>query len=500
MQTNNTISRAVIYARFSSERQRDESIEDQMRVCAEYAERNGIEVVRTYADRAISGRTDHRPQFLQMVHDASMLDIQAVIVYKLDRFSRDQYDAAIYKKQLSVSGVRVVSATENVPETPEGIILEKLLEGMAAYYSANLAQNVKRGMEGNALNGKVNGVPPYGYRKGIDGRFEIDEEQAAVVREIYDRYNYGNETAAAISRDLASRGVKSFRGTPCTSRMVRDILKNEKYTGLYKWGDVVIPGGMPAIIDDEDYALAQAPRERRVHKSSHGYVLAGRVRCPRCGKYHAGTSGTSRHGRTYYYYRCGCCQISEAKLVAATADAIRGILSTPAEADRIIKKILEADGESAVSLEKKRLESEIKLVESKKNNLLRALEHKTSTISIVERIAELETEEKNLKNNLRIIRESEVVEVDSNLLHEFFKSAWLLDDDYLLVDAFVSEIETDGETAVLSIVFAGQNTKPASIALGGFVENANGRPDTAKYKPYALIEHDRLMIVYDLAA
>ena len=158
---------AVIYARYSSDNQREESIEGQLRECQEYAERNGITILHSYIDRALSAKTDNRPEFQHMIRDSAKELFDAVLVWKLDRFSRDRYDSAHYKHILKKNGVKVISAKENILEGPESIILESMLEGMAEYYSAELAQKVNRGMHENALKALSNGgTIPLGYVLG----------------------------------------------------------------------------------------------------------------------------------------------------------------------------------------------------------------------------------------------------------------------------------------------------------------------------------------------
>ena len=126
----------VIYARYSSDNQREESIEGQLRECMAYAERNGITVIGNYIDRAMSARTADRPDFQRMINDSEKKLFDVIIVWKLDRFSRDRYDSATYKHILKKNGVKVISATENITDSPEGILLESLLEGLSEYYSA----------------------------------------------------------------------------------------------------------------------------------------------------------------------------------------------------------------------------------------------------------------------------------------------------------------------------------------------------------------------------
>ncbi len=173
--------RAVIYARFSSHNQTEQSIEGQLRVCEQYAKNNDILILKTYIDRAMTGMNDNHPDFQQMIKDSANKEWQNIIVYKLDRFSRNKYETAKYKKILKDNDVKLLSAMENIPDTPEVIILESLLEGMAEYYSAELSQKVKRGMNETRLKGNFTGGNLiYGY-KVENHKILINEEQAKVV-------------------------------------------------------------------------------------------------------------------------------------------------------------------------------------------------------------------------------------------------------------------------------------------------------------------------------
>ena len=150
---------AVIYARYSSDNQREESIEGQLRECQAFAESNDMIIVDTYIDRALSAKTDNRPDFQRMIKDSASGTFDIVIVWKLDRFARNRYDSAHYKSVLQKNGVKVVSATEKISQTSEGILLESLLEGMAEYYSADLSEKVIRGLTENAIKCKFNSDP-----------------------------------------------------------------------------------------------------------------------------------------------------------------------------------------------------------------------------------------------------------------------------------------------------------------------------------------------------
>ncbi len=156
--------KVAAYARFSSDNQRDESIDAQLRAIHEYAEKKGFTVVAEYTDRAKSATTDNREAFQQMIADSELGKFDGVIIHKLDRFARNRYDSAIYERRLKNNGIHLFSVVENLDDSPESIILESLLEGMAEYYSKNLAREVRKGLNENALKCRHNGgTPPLGY-------------------------------------------------------------------------------------------------------------------------------------------------------------------------------------------------------------------------------------------------------------------------------------------------------------------------------------------------
>ena len=177
---------AVIYARYSSDNQREESIEGQLRECQALAEANDMVIVDTYIDRALSAKTDNRPDFQRMIKESANGLFELVIVWKLDRFARNRYDSAHYKSVLQKNGVKVISATEKISQNSEGILLESLLEGMAEYYSAELSEKVTRGLTENALKCKYNGgTLPIGYSTDKNQCFVIDPLTAPAVLESF---------------------------------------------------------------------------------------------------------------------------------------------------------------------------------------------------------------------------------------------------------------------------------------------------------------------------
>ena len=300
---------AVIYARFSSYGQQEQSIEGQIRDAESYAERMGYTIVNTYADRAISGTTDQRPAFQRMIQDSAKGQFEIVLVWKLDRFARNRYDSAVYKNRLRKNGVRVESVMEPISGgRPEDIILEGLLESMAEYYSANLSENVKRGQRESILKGNwTGGQVPYGYRVE-DKKLIIREDAAAVVREIYQRYADG-EQQTEICKDLNERGLRTYAGCKFSKASLETMLKNRKYIGHFQYGENSFDDESIRIVSDQLFEKVQARliQNKKAPGAANAtveYLLRGKVFCGHCGTHMTSDCGRARNGEMMYYYSC----------------------------------------------------------------------------------------------------------------------------------------------------------------------------------------------------
>lgn len=299
---------AVIYARYSSHSQTEQSIEGQLRDCYEYARRYDINVVGEYIDRATSGMTDERPDFQRMIADAAKKQFERVIVWKLDRFARNRYDSALYKHRLKQYGIRVISAMENVGEGDESILLEALLEASAEYYSLDLKKKIKRGQRENIAKGKYCGGPiPYGY-KLIDGKLRVDDKTAPTVRFLFEQYASGVPMKEIID-ELTRRGVRGSRGGALTYNTFSRVLTNTTYIGQYKYKGDVVPDLAEPMIDVDLFERTQAVVKANAHapaanKAEVDYLLQGKAFCGKCGSHMVGESGRGKNGDTYYYYAC----------------------------------------------------------------------------------------------------------------------------------------------------------------------------------------------------
>ena len=305
------MNRAVIYTRFSSIGQREESIEGQMRECSSFAERKGYTIVKSYADRAISGKkADNRPEFMQMIEDSKQGNFNTIIVWKIDRFSRDKYDSVFYKNVLKKNGVSVISATEPIDDSPEGQLMESIFEGFSVYYIKDLAQKTSRGMTENVLKGKSNGgTLTFGYTIDEDKHFQPDPVKALIVADIFRRFA-GGESTKSILADLKEQGIKTGHNKAPTYSFIVNLLKNRRYLGEYRFNDTVVENGIPALIEPVIFdkcqkRLAENQRKPATFKPvREKYLLTGKIYCGYCGETMAGESGTSKTGVTHRYYQC----------------------------------------------------------------------------------------------------------------------------------------------------------------------------------------------------
>ena len=301
--------KAVIYARYSSHGQQEQSIDGQLRDCYAFAERQGYMIIGEYIDRALTGRNDDRPDFQRMLADARKKLFKYIIVWKLDRFARNRYDSAVHKAELKKYGVRVISATENITDEPEGIMLEGLLESLAEYYSANLSKHVKRGMRESVLAGnQTGGIPPYGY-KVVGKKLVVDEDTAPVIKYIFEQYAKGMPKKQIIE-ELNKRNDYLHSGRTLTFNSLHYILKNPKYIGKYIYDGQEIEGYCESIISDETFNAVQKRIDSVKHapaagKAHEDYLLQGKAFCGYCGTPLVGESGRGRGGLNYYYYACG---------------------------------------------------------------------------------------------------------------------------------------------------------------------------------------------------
>lgn len=498
MKSDSELQDAVIYARYSSHAQKDTSIEDQVTDCEAYAKLNNLRIVKIYADRHLSGTTDKRPQFQQMLKDAAHSHWKYVVVWKTDRFARNRYDSATYKYRLKRYGVRVLSAKESIPEGPEGILLEAVLEGSAEYYSANLAQNIRRGMRSNALNCMVNnGSLPFGYCKGEDGRFAIREAEAEVVREIFRKVAQGFPLVD-IANDLNGRGIRTKHGNLWGKNSFHRMLVNESYMGVYSYSDIRIEDGMPAIIDKTQFLEVQQklktkknPRGR--HRENGDYILTGKLFCAMCGNPMVGVSGTARNGALHYYYSCqnrrysrGCTKENvprewiERVVVQATMDYVL----QPDVIDWIADRVMEFQEREGNSAQLQGLRDQLAENEKSTANMMKAIEAGIITASTKQRLLELEADAARIKDEI-LLEEVAITHLEREQVVywiEKFRGGNLESQEFRrkVIDSFVAAVYLSDDHIRIAFNYSGKKNQVDMALVMDATESADGIQDSHK--------------------
>lgn len=462
--------RAVIYARYSSHSQRDASIEQQVKACKLFAKRQDIEIVGVYEDRATTGTNDDRSGFQRMIKEAAWNKWEYVIVYTLDRFARNRYDSAVYKRQLKESGVKVLSAMENISDDPTGVLMESLLEGLAEYYSKELSRKIRRGMEDNASKCLCNGQIPFGYRRGEDGRFAIDEAEAPIVQEIYRRIQDGSRICDII-HDINERGIRTKKGKVWSKSSFNTLLSNERYTGVYIYKDTRIPGGMPQIIDPALFNAVQlimltkknprknafskvAPQRRR--RENGIYCLTGKLFCGHCHSPMVGISGRSKLGPSYYYYACkGKRENHSCEKKNINRDFIEKFIAASLKETMLNDKAICALADAAVRYQQQKtpcaeleaLQQRAADIKKSIKNIVAAIEAGAFSAAMQTRLSELEAELKTVLSQISLIQEEaedtltreEIIAMlrlmrNGDICEELFREALI---DTFLVAAYV---------------------------------------------------------------
>ena len=472
---NSSATRLVAYYRYSAGgRQNEQSIEGQRHDCEAYARAHGMTITKEYIDRHISGKTDDRPSFQQMISDSDQHLFDAVICWKTDRIARNRYDSIIYKTRLRQNGVKILYAAETVVDGPEGIILEGLMESLAEYYSAELSQKLRRGQRESAMKClALGGNRSFGYDIGPDKHYCINQQQAPAVRYIFEQYAAGH-TAAEIVEHLNASGLRTSRGHLFNKNSILRIITNEMYLGVYKYSDIRIEGGVPAMIDRSLFDRCQ--KQLAYNRVRGGcaskavradYVLSGKLFCGLCARPMKGVSGTSHTGAKHYYYVCpghtekqGCAKtnIEKNALESAIVRATTQYVLVPEKLEQIISQIqtLQAQREAPKpSTEKQALDAQLRDVRAKEDNLLSALENGGSA-RLVARLQDLEQQEADLRDRLAAIPEPVVAPTFTRDQLEFMLSQFQRADDEQtvsyrrrLLDTFVSSVTLTEEGATV---------------------------------------------------
>ena len=472
----------VVYARFSSHSQNEQSIEGQLKSCYEYAERNGYTIIREYIDRAVSGvAADNRPEFQQMIADSAKRQFQAVLVYQLDRFARNRYDSATCKAKLKKYGVRVISARENITDDASGILIEGVLESMAEYYSAELGQKITRGMAINAEKCLSTGPLSLGFTVDDEKHITINPDKAPIVKRIFEMYLSGH-TMADIIRYLNDNGVKTSQGNVYNKNSIRRILTNKRYCGVYTYKGMETPNTIPRIIDDATFAEVQIQIEKnkkapaRAKSTEENYILTTKLYCGYCEKAMSGVSGTSHTNAIHQYYQCvtnrrkGDCKKKNVKKSFIEDLIIKETIEilTKDNIDKIAKAIAELCEKERNTDNIKRLNKLIRDNETATVNLVKSLEAGRASDVIFSQIEKRQAEKTDLEAQLakeKIQAPLLKYEQIKYFLDRFTKGD-INDNEYrqALVDTFINRIYLFDDH--MTIYYNASETQQINVPLG----------------------------------
>lgn len=428
--------RVVIYARFSSYGQTEQSIEGQLRECYDFARRNEYAVIGEYIDRAMTGTNDKRPSFLKMIDDSKKKTFDFVLVYQLDRFARNRYDSANYKAKLKKNGVRVLSAKESITDDASGILVEGMLESMAEYYSAELSQKVKRGIKESLIKGNfIGGYGLFGYSI-VDKKWTINPYEARIVKEAFTRYSNG-EKAKDIAEWMNAQGVKNRAGNDFGVNAFARMIRNERYTGKLREGETLYTNIIPPIIDEKLFWKCNTIMDAHKHKSRqtndlHSYILSGKLFCGYCNSMMTAETGTSVTGRVYHYYKCFGKKQKNVSCTKKNAkkDALENLVFNATikyvlrpdiidKAAKIITKRFNSDLKKSAVLQT--LEKDLAMCNKAIDGIMAAIEQGIVTKTTRERLTDLERQQSVFEEKLAVEQAKQVKPITEDNVRAFIK-------------------------------------------------------------------------------
>lgn len=449
-------NRAAVYARFSSHNQRSESIEIQLEKAREYCEENGLVVVHEYCDYAQTGRNADRAQFQAMMSDARRGLFDYVVIYKVTRIMRNRDEMSLARIMLRKAGVEILYAGEDISNGSSGVLQLGMLEVLAEYESALDSERIRDGIRKNAERCMANGVRLYGWDIGEDGRYVLNDHEASVLRRMRDML-FAGASVAEIRRSFA--GERGKRGHRMTHGGIVKILRRVQNCGTYCYAGVVREGGMPAIWSREDQAavdkiLGDKRRPRRITVTDD-YPLTGKLYCAGCGEPMTGTSGTSKNGLAYHYYRCRKCRRSvRADLVERrVSECAAKELGRASVRETIADLMCESDENMSAERQSEAISKELREVDRACARVWDAIESGLPIPGGMERVESLSERRSFLEEELAVARRLESVSPDRDRVMFWLESVAETSDERKMIRMFVSSVVFDGEDVHVRFAF-----------------------------------------------
>lgn len=439
--------RAVIYARFSSHNQRSESIEIQVENCTTYCAENGLQLVGIYSDEAKTGRNSDRVQFQQMLEDAKRGAFDYVVIYKVTRIMRNRDEMALARIMLRKCGVEILYAGEDISSGSAGVLQLGMLEVLAEWESAIDSERIRDGVQKNARRCMANGQALFGWDI-VEGFYKVNEVEATALRTAKNML-FGGKTVADATRALA--GYVTKRGKPITHYTLTRMLKRKQNAGIYSYAGFEKEGGMPALWSIEEqrmlWNLLDDDTRPKKKESAADFVLTGKLWCGECNKPMCGTSGTSKTGKVYYYYKCKKCgrKVRKDALEESVAQGVREKLAVAANRERIADRVCEYETDGDAPKQSELLRDELKEIELTFERVWQAIEKGIAPPGGKERIEQLEQRQKVLQEELSVAKSVEAVQLDRDRVLFWLESIAETSDAKTLISTFVARVVLFGD-------------------------------------------------------
>ena len=478
----NDNNNAICYYRYSSDAQRDASIEQQRELAESYAESRGLHIIKEYEDRAISGTTDDRDGFQDMLYEVKYLKPAYLILYKTDRLSRDRFDLLCARRIIRAAGCEIVYTAEAMPEDEaDKVLVESIYDAFAEHYVVQLRRNVERGNNYNATHFYYNGHKILGYKGKPSCKYEIDPDTEPIVKRIYNEYADGVPMKQIVT-ELNNAGLRTTRGNEFTINSLRHILQNRAYLGEYMYRGEYTKGGMPRIIDDDLFEKVQKKlgvnkhggnrRALKLHPETviehKDFWLTDHVRCGCCDGLVHGSSGTSGKGRIHYYYvcnninkkkdRCHLKYIRQEDLEGLVDSFLNDMIHEPALRLCLARKCYEhykmSNKDNGLYIDS--IRKKIKETERKLSNIMRAVEDGIYNDTTAVRMKELETQKSFLKDELALELNKSENELTEAQILKFLDSVVNMKDlsnRRRLLDEFVDKIYVYDDRVVINCYY-----------------------------------------------
>ena len=491
-------TRVAVYARFSCDKQRDASIDDQVFEARKYCERHGYEIVNVYADYAISGRSDDRPQFLSMIEDAKTGAFDTVLVWAMDRFARNMQDQFYYEKIINDAGVRLESIKENISGNG---IEASMSKGMHAIFaqirSQTSAEDTMRGMIGKARKCQYLGYRWLGYTHDGD-TITLDPASAPIARELHERYLAGDPVKDIVAW-LNGCGVRGRNGRPIGYQFVTGILKNWAYAGVYTWGKrkdelgrimldadgepvplVRIEDGIPAIVTTDEKRECLRRLQFRKHANSKAdFMLSGKMFCPACGKPMHGEMCRNKNGVDLFRY---CCQgrrkacngvYWKESVEAAIASSIRSMLTDLETVELLADAFIAWRSRNKPKASVEAARADLKAVIKQRDNLIKAVEDGMPYKHVKEKLEKLDAQQAGIERKIEDLSRTETQITKKDVIGALGAISAGEQSDEEIIKGFVDQVWVYKEQAVAVMNFNGKTSTPHEITCA--YENTRNR-------------------------